>query len=218
MTVYAVHAQDTDHVKLGYTGDVNVEKRIDGMRTGCPHKLVLLVVVPDATLTFEKYLHHKFASRRGHGEWFTFYAEERARLAACLNGVHEAYATRSADLRARMAFVRERSGAPADEHAIATEMRYSAYEHQLLGPEVLGRCWTVSIHEPTTILLPPPAKLTYVHVPGHALPQPVPRPLSQQLRHVSDDYYRPGRPSNTFDDFLRRNATLSLHPDPPEST
>lgn len=52
--IYIVSARGTDLFKVGYSTDVH--RRIDGMRTGCPHKLDLISVAP-GTLAIERWIH-----------------------------------------------------------------------------------------------------------------------------------------------------------------
>jgi len=63
--VYLVHAKDTDLYKIGKAVDVG--RRVAGLQTSCPYKLLVLAVVEGIG---EKNLHARYKQFRQHGEWF----------------------------------------------------------------------------------------------------------------------------------------------------
>jgi hypothetical protein len=68
--------QFTAHTKIGlisYKKDRSSSDRLPEHQTGNPRKLIILhVVVTDCVTAVETYMHRKYASLRGLGEWFQF--------------------------------------------------------------------------------------------------------------------------------------------------
>ncbi len=72
--VYFLHAEHTNLVKIGWTADLN--RRLDQLQTGCPHKLRLLGV-HIGPRKVEMVYHRDFAVYRQQGEWFLLTREMR---------------------------------------------------------------------------------------------------------------------------------------------
>lgn len=71
--VYFVWAVGSGMVKIGKS--VNPFKRIDGLRTGCPYDLVMVLCLPQRRWISELELHRAFKHlrvREKKGEWFWF--------------------------------------------------------------------------------------------------------------------------------------------------
>lgn len=65
--VYIIHAQGTDHVKIGTTTDL--PGRLRSIQTGCPYRCTTLMTWPGGR-RLEAFLHKKLAKYRRAGEWF----------------------------------------------------------------------------------------------------------------------------------------------------
>ena len=57
--VYIVRAVTTDFVKIGFSD--NVLGRVSGLKTGCPHRMMVELVIPTDDRSVEAYLHRRFA-------------------------------------------------------------------------------------------------------------------------------------------------------------
>jgi len=71
--VYFILNRDTNSVKIGFTRNKDINKRIKQLQTGCDSVLELLYYVI-GNCTNEKYFHRMFSSDRirNNGEWFTY--------------------------------------------------------------------------------------------------------------------------------------------------
>src|SRR5690348_15503607 len=65
--IYFIQAGEDGPIKIGQAKDVR--KRMEALRTGCPHKLKLLGTIQGGLLQ-ERALQRTFAEDRTHGEWF----------------------------------------------------------------------------------------------------------------------------------------------------
>lgn len=66
--IYFIVAEETNSVKIGYTGGDPLD-RLSDLQTGNHHKLSLIATA-EGDRDFEKRLHERFASDRVQGEWF----------------------------------------------------------------------------------------------------------------------------------------------------
>lgn len=83
VTVYALHALETDFVKIGCAK--NFEKRFAKLQTDCPYELKLLALAGDAGFLFENTIHRTLKAFHVRGEWFSLNASERERLVTLIN-------------------------------------------------------------------------------------------------------------------------------------
>lgn len=72
--IYFIQSEHGGPVKIGRADDV--AKRLQGLQTGRPDKLVLLAAAP-GTVADERIVHRKFNHYREKGEWFSFSEEVR---------------------------------------------------------------------------------------------------------------------------------------------
>jgi hypothetical protein len=85
--VYFLHAEGTNLVKVGWTGDL--DRRVHQLQTASPHKLRLLGVhLGDKDV--ERVYHKDLQPYRQRGEWFFLTHEVRRWLSRCLNMHYEA--------------------------------------------------------------------------------------------------------------------------------
>lgn len=66
--VYVIRAIGTPRVKIGWSN--NVEKRLNGLKTGCPYPVELLKVIETDDQSMERLAHEALRQFRVHGEWF----------------------------------------------------------------------------------------------------------------------------------------------------
>lgn len=66
--VYFIEAVGTGLVKIGFSR--NVKRRMEYLRTTCPHELRPLLLLTDGSPALEAELHRQFAHCRVRGEWF----------------------------------------------------------------------------------------------------------------------------------------------------
>lgn len=81
MSVYLLHADGTDFVKIGYTKHNTVAERHSWLQTATAHRLIVLGFLPGASRHVEANLKKEFQDRRERGEWFRFTQVEREALA-----------------------------------------------------------------------------------------------------------------------------------------
>ena len=67
-SVYVVHAVGTPRYKIGWS--VDVDKRINSLKTGCPYPVYVVTSIPTCDEKLEQKLHNMYQSYRVHGEWF----------------------------------------------------------------------------------------------------------------------------------------------------
>ena len=72
--IYLIKAEETNLYKIGYTAG-SAEDRLNGMQTGCPHKLSIVKTVK-GDVRQEKWLHKSFSNNKKRGEWFEFSDDE----------------------------------------------------------------------------------------------------------------------------------------------
>lgn len=68
--IYVIQATGTDYFKVGYTSDI--DKRLQTLQIGCPHKLKIIATLDagEYTETTEKFIHTLLRPYRVRGEWF----------------------------------------------------------------------------------------------------------------------------------------------------
>ena len=69
--LYVIQMAKTGDLKIGRSGDVH--RRLGELQVGCPHKLKILICVPDQGHR-ERELHQRlrnYQNRGGRGEWFS---------------------------------------------------------------------------------------------------------------------------------------------------
>jgi len=67
--IYFAQDSASCNIKIGYTGNEDVEQRIRALQTGCPSPLILLGSA-EGSKEAEAELHDRFADARLNGEWF----------------------------------------------------------------------------------------------------------------------------------------------------
>lgn len=67
--VYFVQSGAAGHIKIGYSKQSSLKKRMDGIQVGSPERLVLLATEPGGPER-EAALHEEFDEYRHRGEWF----------------------------------------------------------------------------------------------------------------------------------------------------
>ena len=68
--IYLIGEDGTNRVKIGYTGNSDIERRRSALQTGNSSALIILGSFPCASPATEKLLHEFFAPFRKSGEWF----------------------------------------------------------------------------------------------------------------------------------------------------
>lgn len=81
--IYFIQSEHGGHVKIGRADDL--AKRLQGLATGRPDKLILLGAVP-GTLADERRVHAAFAAHRDKGEWFFPHEQVMAAARAAVTG------------------------------------------------------------------------------------------------------------------------------------
>ena len=69
VTGYVYFIQGGKYVKIGYTENPDISKRLGELQTGCPFPLKVIGSIP-ANRSLEWYLHRIYRQWRTHGEWF----------------------------------------------------------------------------------------------------------------------------------------------------
>ena len=72
--IYLIKAEETNLYKIGYTAG-KAKDRLNGMQTGCPHKLSIIKTVK-GDIRQEKWIHDFFSKNKERGEWFKFSKDE----------------------------------------------------------------------------------------------------------------------------------------------
>lgn len=68
--VYAIADKDLEYIKIGMTK--NIKQRISNVKSGCPFKLSIWMLIRTKTPELvESYLHWKLSEFRLRGEWFS---------------------------------------------------------------------------------------------------------------------------------------------------
>jgi hypothetical protein len=86
MVTYFILCGETGFVKIGKSNRVG--KRLASLQTANPHKLDLILCLPDVCGFTEEHLHQRFAKHRTQGEWFSYvddlvdFVEEKVSLQA----------------------------------------------------------------------------------------------------------------------------------------
>ncbi len=84
MTVYVIHAQGTDLIKIGWTRALTAENRRRDLQISNPHKLVVIGLAVSAPTFVEKKYHRMLEAFRVRNEWFQLDHDERVRLVMLL--------------------------------------------------------------------------------------------------------------------------------------
>jgi hypothetical protein len=68
-TVYFIQSESGGPIKIGWTGALSPQRRLNDMQTGRADNLVALGILPGTRET-ESFLHRRFAADHVRGEWF----------------------------------------------------------------------------------------------------------------------------------------------------
>lgn len=68
--VYIIHAGRNGYIKIGYTGSLDISRRMKPIQGSCPEKIKILRVIPNCTYQDEHYLHMKYRAFDVRGEWY----------------------------------------------------------------------------------------------------------------------------------------------------
>lgn len=69
--IYLIRAVGTYRYKIGYA--VKPQERLNGLQTGCPHRLELTAVI-EGNIADERHIHKALKKYRLHGEWFELFS------------------------------------------------------------------------------------------------------------------------------------------------
>ena len=72
MAVYFAITEDANYVKIGYSKEENVERRINKIQIGCPFYLSVVHIIEGADIYEEHKLHNEFRKQLVRGEWFLY--------------------------------------------------------------------------------------------------------------------------------------------------
>lgn len=74
--IYIAKAGISNHYKIGFTANSDIDKRISAHQTSSPERLDKIGSFPVSSIKTEKTIHKKFSQKKVRGEWFELSDEE----------------------------------------------------------------------------------------------------------------------------------------------